>query len=134
MTTHSAPDAAPSMPWEEISAEARRDRRREPRLKLPFPVEVYGFDHHGLYFMERTATLNVSPSGCMLELKHQPDEKGVLAIRRVSREGTRLEGHKPVLFEVCWAHRSGRRWFVGACKLQSGDVWGLSSPSNNPGN
>ena len=125
-------DAGSSTPWEEISAEARRDRRREPRLKLPFPIEVYAFDQNGQYFMERTVTLNVSPGGCMLELKHQPDEQGVLAIRRVGREGARLEGQKPVLFEVCWVQRAGRTCYVGAHKLQSCDVWGLSAPRANP--
>jgi len=123
-----------STPWDEISAEARRDRRREPRLKLPYPIEVYGFDRRGQYFMERSTTLNVSPGGCMLELKHQPEEQGVLAIRRVGRDGARLEGHKPVLFEICWTQRSGRHWYVGASKLQSCDIWGLTAPSPNPGN
>ena len=113
----------PRTTWEEISAEARRDRRREPRLKLPYPIEVYGFDRQGQYFMERTVTLNVSSCGCLLELKHQPEKQGVLAIRRVGRDGARLEGHLPVLFQVCWMHRSGRQWYVGVRKLQSCDIW-----------
>jgi hypothetical protein len=132
MTVLPTGDALPSTSWEEISAEAKRDRRREPRLKLPYPIEVYAFDHQGQYFMERTVTLNVSPCGCMLELKHKPEEQGVLAIRRVGRDGARLEGQKPVLFQVCWTHRSGRHWFVGASKLQSCDLWGLSTPCPNP--
>lgn len=121
-------------PWSEISQQAQRDRRREPRLKLPYPIEVYGFDHQGQYFMERTVTLNVSPCGCMLELKHQPDAQGVLAIRRVGRDGARLDGQKPVLFDVCWIQRAGRQWYVGTSKLQSCDLWGLSAPSEATGN
>ncbi|HUK52070.1 MAG TPA: PilZ domain-containing protein [Candidatus Binatia bacterium] len=121
-------DAVPTTPWEEISAQARRDRRSEPRLSLPYPVQVYGFDGHGQYFMERTTTLNVSPCGCMLELSRQPETHGVLAVRRVGRDGAQLEGQKPVLFEICWVQRSGRHWYVGAKKLQSCDLWGLSAP------
>ena len=123
----------PAITWEEITAESRRDRRREPRLKLPYPIEVFAFDSRGEYFMERTATLNVSPCGCMLELKHQPDPKGVLAIRRVGRDGARLENHRPVLFEVCWTQHSGRHWYVGARKLQSCDMWGLTTNAPEAG-
>ncbi|HTQ85971.1 MAG TPA: PilZ domain-containing protein [Candidatus Solibacter sp.] len=120
--------------WDEMTAEAQRDRRREPRLKLPYPVEVYGFDRSGQYFSERTVTLNVSAGGCMLDVKHQPEEQGVLAIRRITRDGTRMADHKPMLFLVCWTERSGRRWAVGVSKLQPGDIWGLSMPQDNPGN
>jgi hypothetical protein len=127
-------NAASGTSWEEISAEAQRDRRCEQRLKLPYPIEVFGFDQQGQYFTERSMTLNVSPRGCMLELQHQPEEQGVLAIRRVGRDGSRLQGHKAVLFEIRWARRSGRHWYVGASKLQSCDMWGLSAPSPDPGN
>ncbi|HUJ40014.1 MAG TPA: PilZ domain-containing protein [Candidatus Acidoferrales bacterium] len=130
-TTESAERASA---WEELTAEAQRDRRREPRLKLPYPIEVYGFDRAGHYFSERTVTLNVSPGGCMLDIKHHPEEQGVLAIRRTARDGTRMPEHKPMLFLVCWTQRLGRRWAVGASKLQSGDFWGLSVSQENIGN
>ena len=120
--------------WDELTAEAQRDRRREPRLTLPYPVEVFGFDRAGHYFSERTVTLNVSPCGCMLDLKHHPEEQGVMAIRRTARDGTRVPEHKPMLFLVCWTQRLGRRWAVGVSKLQSGDFWGLSMSQNHPGN
>jgi len=134
MSTRIAANAGPSTSWDELTAEAQRDRRREPRLKLPFPVEVYGFDAQGHYFTERTVTLNVSSGGCMLELKHQPEEGGVLAIRRVARDGARSAEHKPVLFMVCWSHKVTRRSIVGVSKLQSGDMWGLSMPQEHTGN
>jgi len=120
--------------WDELTAEAQRDRRREPRLKLPYPVEVYGFDRSGTYFCERTVTLNVSSSGCMLDVRHEPEQHGVLAVRRVGRDGTRTADHKPVLFLVCWAQKNGRKWILGLSKLQAGDIWGLSMPRENPGN
>jgi len=120
--------------WDELTEEAQRDRRREPRLKLPFSIEVYGFDRSRQYFSERTVTLNVSTSGCMLDLKHQPEEQSVLAIRRIWRDGSRAPEHKPVLFLVCWTQRTSRRWTVGVSKLQSGDMWGLSMPQDHPGN
>ena len=134
MSTRSTENQTEPARWDEMTAEAQRDRRREPRLKLPFPIEVYGFDRSGQYFSERTATLNVSTSGCMLDLKHQPEEQSVLAIRRIGRDGSRSPDHKPVLFLVCWTQVTSRRWTVGVSKLQSGDMWGLSMPQDEPGN
>ncbi len=134
MSTRTTESQAQASQWDELTAEAQRDRRREPRLKLPYPVEVYGFDRAGHYFSERTVTLNVSPGGCMLDIKHQPEEQGVLAIRRTARDGTRVAELKPMLFLVCWTQRLGRRWAVGASKIQSGDIWGLSMSAEHPGN
>jgi len=134
MSTHAKETATRPTHWDDLTAEAQRDRRREPRLKLPFPIEVYGFSVSGHYFQEKTATLNVSAGGCMIELKHEIEPLTVLAIRRVSRDGTRSEEHRPVLFEVCWVDRSGRRWTVGARKMQAGDLWGLSGSQNAAGN
>jgi hypothetical protein len=112
--------------WDELIEEAHRDRRREPRLKLLYPIEVYGFDHAERYFRERTETLNVSAGGCMVELKHQPEKQTVLAMLRVARDGSRSAEHRPVLFQVCWTQKLGRHWTVGASKLQADDMWGLS--------
>jgi hypothetical protein len=117
-----------STKWEELTEEVRRDRRREKRVTLAYPIEIYGFDRHGHYFTERAVTQNVSPSGCRFELKQEPEAQGVLAIRVVRREGARTAVHKPVLFLICWVQRSGRRWLIGASKLQSDDMWGLFAP------
>ncbi len=134
MSTRSTENQSEVARWDEMTEEAQRDRRREPRLKLPYSVEVYGFDRSGQYFSERTMTLNVSAGGCMLDMKHEPEEQGVLALRRVGRDGARMPEHKPVLFLVCWTQRSGRRWTVGASKLQSSDIWGLTMHQEHPGN
>jgi hypothetical protein len=114
--------------WDEMMEEAARDRRKEKRVGLNYPIEVFGFDRHGAYFAERTITQNVSPSGCRFEMKPEPDAQGVLAIRVVSREAGQTTAHKPMLFMVCWAQRAGRRWLVGASKLQTEDIWGLAAP------
>ncbi|HMD30530.1 MAG TPA: PilZ domain-containing protein [Candidatus Acidoferrales bacterium] len=134
MSTRFTDNAAHTAHWDELTEEAHRDRRREPRLNLPYAIEVYGFDGSGHYFMERTVTLNVSSSGCMVELKHRPEQKSVLAILRVSRDGTRSAEHRPMLFQVCWTHKAGRRWTVGASKLQPDDMWGLTTPQEHIGN
>jgi len=134
MSTRNAENQTQTESWDELAAEAQRDRRREPRLKLPYPVEVYGFDRSGLYFTERTVTMNVSTSGCMLDVKHEPEEHGVLAVRRIGRDGTRTPEHKPVLFLVCWIRKIGRRWTLGLSKLQPSDLWGLGMPQDHPGN
>src|SRR5262249_28584587 len=124
----------PASDWEELTAQAHHDRRREPRLKLPYAIEIYGFDHSGHYFMERTITQNVSGGGCMVELRHRPEKGTVIAILRVARDGKRTAEHQPVLFRVCWADKAGRRWTIGASKLQPGDIWGLSMPQDHVGN
>ena len=134
MNTRAPDNPAFNSPWEEFTAEAQKDRRREPRLNLPYAVEVYGFDHAGQYFTERTETRNVSAGGCMFDLKRRPEAQGVLAIRRVARDGSRPAEHKPVLFLVCWTQKAGRHWTIGASKLQSGDMWGLSMPQEHIGN
>jgi hypothetical protein len=134
MSTHSRHTEAPAADWEELTAQAHHDRRREPRLKLPYAIEVYGFDLSGHYFMERTITLNVSGSGCMVELKHCPGKQTVVAIQRVGRDGKRSAEHQPVLFQVCWTEKTGKRWIIGASKLQAGDMWGLSMPQDHTGN
>jgi PilZ domain-containing protein len=134
MTSRTTESTAPTSSWDELTAEAQRDRRREPRLNLPYPIEVYGFDRTGHYFSERTVTLNVSPGGCMLDIKHEPEQQGVLAIRRITRDGSRVSEHKPMLFLICWTQKLGRRWAVGVSKLQSGDIWGLSVAQQDPGN
>jgi hypothetical protein len=123
---------AKKLPWEELSAAANNDRRREQRLRLAFPVEVVGFDSHGAIFSERTVTTDISATGCRLHLKRLPDRNSVLAIRLNSRRDEEAFFDRPLLFEVMWLRREGDGWAVGVAKLAAETperIWKVSFPS-----
>ncbi len=115
-------------PWEELSQEASGDRRRERRLNLSYPIEIFGFDAANHYFTEHSVTENVSHGGCLFRLKTQVNPKTVLAIRVVSRETKQPQGYKPILFLVAWVKKEGNGWAVGASKLQPENLWQIAVP------
>lgn len=115
--------------WKEWSEEAKADRRRETRINLAFPIELFGFDSANHYFTERAVTVNVSRSGCQLCLRHQVNEKTVVAIRLIQPEGAQAIQQKPVLFLISWVKRAGEKWAVGALTLQSENIWPIAVPN-----
>lgn len=46
--------------WQETSQEVHRDRRRERRVPLVFPINVSGLDETGHFFSEDSTTRNIS--------------------------------------------------------------------------
>ncbi len=114
--------------WKELSAEANADRRKERRINLAFPIELFGFDSSSQYFTERTITVNVSRSGCQFRLKNQIDVRTVVAIRVTAPEGTEALPQKPALFLIAWVKRAGDKWAVGAAALQQESIWPIAVP------
>jgi hypothetical protein len=114
--------------WKELSEEANADRRREKRINLAFPIELFGFNSDSHYFTERSVTVNVSRSGCQFRLKNQLDEKTVVAIRLTPPENIRSNQAKPTLFLISWVKRAGDKWAVGASTLQPEDIWPIAVP------
>lgn len=115
--------------WEELSEEARRDRRLERRVNLSFPIEIFGFNKSNHYFTERAVTINVSQGGCGFHIKTEVDPRTVVAIRLVSREGGQPFPHRPVLFMISWVKKTGKHcWAVGAAKLQPENLWQIAIP------
>ena len=114
--------------WEELSAEASRDRRREKRIPLVFPIEVSGFDRNGRFFSERTVTADVSENGCRFQLKTQVERGAVLAIKLISRQTNRPQPERPLLFEVARVAEEKNGWILGAAKLQPESLWCIAFP------
>lgn len=114
--------------WKELSEEANTDRRRERRINLAFPIELFGFNSANHYFTERSVTVNVSKRGCQFRLKNQIDERTVVAIRVTPPEGSQALPQKPALFLVSWVKRAGEKWAVGASTLQPESIWPIAVP------
>ena len=114
--------------WQELSAVASRDRRREKRIPLVFPIEVSGFDRRGRFFSERTVTADVSESGCRFQLETEVERGAVVAIKRVSRQANRLQPERPLLFKVARVTEESSGWILGASKLQPESLWCIAFP------
>ena len=114
--------------WNELSAEANADRRREKRINLAFSIELFGFDSSNHYFTERSVTVNVSKSGCQFRLKHPIEARTVVAIRVTHPEGSKAIPRKPALFLISWVERAGDKWAVGAATLQPESIWPIEVP------
>ena len=117
--------------WKELSEEANGDRRRERRINLGFPIELFGFDSANHYFTERSVTVNVSKSGCQFRLKTRVNERTVVAIRVTPPEGAKVIPQKPALFLVSWVNRAGEKWAVGASTLQAENIWPIDVPDKS---
>ena len=114
--------------WEELSAEANRDRRREKRIRLVFPIEVSGFDRSGRFFSEHTVTADVSESGCRFQLKTEVERGAVVAVKLVSRHPNRLKPERPFLFKIARVVEETGGWTLGATKLQPDSLWCIAFP------
>jgi hypothetical protein len=114
--------------WEELSTEASRDRRREKRIPLAFPVEVSGFDKRGRFFSERTVTVDVSESGCRFQLKTEVERGAVVAIKLVSRHTGQPQPDRPLLFKVARVAQESSGWTLGAAKIQPESLWCVACP------
>jgi PilZ domain len=116
--------------WKELSEEAHSDRRRERRINLGFPIELFGFDSANHYFTERSVTINVSKSGCQFRLNTRVNEKTVVAIRVTLPERAKTVPQRPALFLISWVRRAGEKWSVGAASLQTESIWPIAMPDD----
>ena len=114
--------------WQQLSEEASKDRRRERRIHLAFPIEVSGFDINGRYFAERTATSDVSQGGCRFPLQTEVGRGTVVAIKLVSRESGAAQPGRPLLFQVAWVAQEEEGWTLGASNLQRENLWCVAFP------
>ena len=114
--------------WEELSSQAKTERRRGKRVPLVFPIEVSGFTSDGRMFWEKTKTLDISERGCRFILERELQRGEDIAIKLLSRDDPRSPAAKPLLFRVAWCTRIGARWRVGVLKLQSKNIWHVAFP------
>ena len=104
------------------------ERRQQSRVNAKYPIEVCGFSRHGLYFTERTFTLDVSDGGCKFLLHNEVEKGSVLAIRMITRRHEQELDGRPVLFHVNWFQAQPNAWTLGVSKLQAGAAWCASMP------
>lgn len=114
--------------WEELSFEASKDRRRESRLSLSFPIEVCGFNRFGRFFTERTITQDISDGGCKFRLRLEIEKEAVLAIRIITRRNGKETDSRPALFQVMWVEKRPEGWILGTMKLQPVTLWPVEFP------
>jgi hypothetical protein len=75
------------------------DRRRNPRIAVQLPVQVWGMDAFGRPFMDPAIVVNMSTTGLVLQ-----------GIRRRMRAGEVLDvrmGKKKAEFRVVWVGTAG---------------------------
>ena len=119
--------------WEKLSEEVQRDRRKQKRVSMAFPVEVSGFDPRGRMFCERTITHDISSTGCRIVLKTPIVRGDVVAIRLLSRGREAAEPSNPLLFQAIWVEREGEGWMAGMLMLQQKKFWHMEFPDRtNP--
>ena len=115
--------------WEILSKEASQDRRKEVRIPLVFPIEVAGFNRRGRFFSERTATADVSASGCRFRLRTEVECGAVVAVKVVSRKSDRILPNRPLLFQIARVEQEEELWTVGAAKLEPENIWCVAFPA-----
>jgi hypothetical protein len=103
------------------------ERRREPRARVNFPIEISGFDSHKRLFTERTFTLEVTSSGCRFSVSAPVENHSAIAIRVLLHRGGVETDLRPMLFEVVGVEPGEFGYTLAAVKLQQGPVW-PSSP------
>jgi hypothetical protein len=114
--------------WLEVSGEANRDRRRDQRVVLVFPLNICGIDAAGHFFSEDTVTNNISEQGCRFQLSRKVEPGDVVAVRISSRNPAERSDDRPTLFEVRWARRDGDGWLLGTVCLQASKLWKMNFP------
>jgi hypothetical protein len=75
------------------------DRRRNPRIAVQLPVQVWGMDAFGRPFMDPAIVINMSASGMVLQGVHRRMRPGELLDVRM--------GKKKAEFRVVWVNASG---------------------------
>ena len=118
------PKRAPGSAREQQMAADHLLERREPRYAINIEIAVSGIDQNGEVFHERTVTTNVSEWGCAFLLAVEPSENDILALQVISSDKSARGSPPETMFQVMHAIREGDVWFVGAWKIDAGDVWG----------
>lgn len=116
--------------WKHLNSLIGEDRRREKRILLTYPIEVFGFRTSGQFFVERTSTLNISSAGCRFPLKAKVEPGAVVAIRLASKNA-RGPANRAVLYQVIWVEPREGGCEIGAYRLQPGNLWQVQFPDPN---
>lgn len=116
--------------WKHLSSLIGEDRRREKRILLTYPIEVFGFSSNGRFFAERTSTLNISSAGCRFYLKAKVEPGAVVAIR-LACSNIPTAQNRALLYQVIWVEPCEAGCEIGAYRLQPGNLWQVQFPEPN---
>jgi hypothetical protein len=101
------------------------ERRRSERLIAAFPVEVSGYDADHQFFVEKTATLEISRDGARILLSRPVRVGKELHIRMRDPFTTPSASEHIMVFRIIWVGQpdAGGRRPVGAECLASTEFW-----------
>ncbi len=112
-------------PNRETAAAAQIERRRSERLIASFPVEASGYDADHHFFVEKTATLEISRDGGRVLLNRPVKVGKELHIRMRDPFTSPSASEHIMVFRIIWVgdpDAVGRR-LVGAECLASTEFW-----------
>ena len=110
---------------------AGAERRRTPRMSIPFRIEVCGRESKGSLFRDETTTMDVNEHGCKFDLAHQVDRGDLVTIRRVTQNPSPTDETGPMLFQIVWTELHETGCIVGAMKLQDQSAWPMTFPAKS---
>lgn len=113
-------------------AEPFRSTRREPRSPAELTFAVCGLTSRGRFFVELSATVNVSRSGCCLMLRTRPQTDSAFVLRAVPGGTSLPSGTSQLLFQLAWVRPTDGGWLIGAFALGETDLRRLAFPSCTP--
>jgi hypothetical protein len=115
--------------WEQLSEEAKDDRRKGKRVPLEFSLEIMGKDNTDTEFHTRGRTRNVSHHGCCFALDRAVMRGDVLELKVLRRDSKgRVESTFPLPFRAQWVVKEGDLWVVGAEMVGAQGPWGMDFP------
>jgi len=119
--------------WNQLSQEAREDRRRGKRVVLNYNLEVRGADEQGVYYVSMARTRNVSEHGCCFEIGRAVKQGEVVSLQVMRRgPGGGKESTKPMIFRLCWVARENDLWISGAEMTAQEKLWDITFPPKAP--
>ena len=106
--------------------------QRDPRVSTALTFVVCGLSSSGRFFAELCSTVNISRTGCCLQLHTQPQSNSALALRAVPGGTALPEGISQLLFQLAWVRPVEGGWQIGAFALTKVDLFRLTSPYSTP--
>lgn len=98
--------------------------RYEARYEISIEIEVSGISRSGEVFHERTVTMDVSEWGCAFLLSVELNEDDIISLCVIPKVGAENRPAEQAAFQVVRVKPVEKRWFVGAWKMESKDLWG----------
>jgi hypothetical protein len=115
--------------WNQLSEEARDDRRDGKRVALNYGLEVRGADETGAFYTCAARTRNVSEHGCCFETGTKIRKGEVVSLQVVRhKESGEKQSTNALIFRICWVTQEGGLWVAGAEMAEQEKPWGIDFP------